>query len=72
MITTTQKHVHVHCRLGVEDLMRLAGVPEGARNLRVFVPVPGGGDWSNTSLIVGEDTPGVTVEWDEVLEGDWD
>ena len=37
------------------------GIPEGVP-VEVFVCVPGGGDYSNTSLDVDEDCP-VTVRW---------
>lgn len=33
----------------------------------IFVEVPGGGDWSNTSLYISKETP-VIIAWTEVVE----
>jgi hypothetical protein len=32
-------------------------IPNGATDVRVFVKVPGGGDWSNSELEIDMDTP---------------
>lgn len=50
----------------IVSLLAPLGVPQDAR---VVFDVPGGGDWSNTSLDVDEDNP-VYVRWKEESEHD--
>ena len=37
-----------------EELVKRLGLPDDAR---LFMRVPGGADWSNTDLVVGDDGP---------------
>jgi len=51
-------------------------LPDEATDIRMFVQVPGGGDWSNQDLDIDEDTPvqivWKTVEDDEMFpHGTW-
>ena len=59
VVTTTNK------QLDTVDILQLLGLPEGARNIKVWVDVPGGGDWSNTSLDVDSGCP-LHVSYEEV------
>lgn len=47
VITTTR------CVLNAEDIIKKFNFPKDAE---VFVSVPGGGDWSNTTLMIGRDS----------------
>ena len=49
-----------------EDIFKLLQLNEPP-NCAVYMMVPGGGDWSNTSLDVGKDNP-VVLQWVEVTE----
>lgn len=42
-------------------------IPEGAKDVRFFVRVPGGGDWSNMDLDFDRDVK-LTITWTEVEE----
>jgi hypothetical protein len=46
-----------------EDLRQLAGVPKHAKNVAFQVQVPGGADWSNTILNIGEETE-LEISWE--------
>lgn len=67
--TTTVEH---SVKLGAVDLfnmLRRAGVPvpvpdPATSDLRIYVRVPGGGDWSNTDLDISASNP-VCIKWTE-------
>lgn len=63
--------------LGENDVLSLLGrvIPKGAKNVEAWIRVPGGADWSNCKLVIGEDVP-LMVSWEtscqEDLEADFD
>lgn len=60
---TTQ---HLSCEVTAADILDVVRqhtlIPEGAR-VRIFVEVPGGGDWSNTELDIAEHPVRVRISW---------
>lgn len=69
----TTRSVRVDGELTFADLAKLVraqvGVPAGA-SVRLYVDVPGGGDWSNTDLDVEDHPVKFTVEWTESRQDD--
>lgn len=67
--TTFQRKTTKTLSLGKEALifaLRYSlNIPDDAK---IFVKVPGGGDWSNTNLNIDDDTP-LIVEWTIEEEG---
>lgn len=60
--TTSRKHYQISDQ-SIRDMLSMQGVnvpPEA----RIFIEVPGGGDWSNCSLGINEDCP-INVCWEE-------
>lgn len=56
-----------------EALMGKGASIEFSKNVIVSVQVPGGGNWANTTLVIGEDAPLVlefTIETEEVDDFD--
>lgn len=45
----------------IRDLLKNV-IPKTATDVRICVRVPGGADWSNTTLVIGEDVD-LWVEW---------
>lgn len=66
--TTTTRHrrteTTVSTTWAVADVLKALGLPP---DTRLFVKVPGGGDWSNSMLDIGEDADlqSVSVTQDE-------
>lgn len=60
--TETKRKTTTTVKLDEEDLRVLAGAPKGAK---VFVHVPGGGDYSSTDLDVGCGEQVIVVQWTE-------
>ena len=59
--TTRTERTESRLELDGDTLKRLLGLPQHAE---VTVTVPGGGDWSNTTLTIGPDAT-VDVVWTE-------
>jgi hypothetical protein len=63
VVTTTVKKTVTLDRKAIQRLLAqvMSGVPVDAN---IYIDIPGGGDWSNTSLDISSDNP-VTIEWTE-------
>lgn len=62
--TVTKRVTTSHrVELNREDIIKAVGV-EVPDYAEIYVSVPGGGNWSNTSLEIDDKTP-VVVSWDE-------
>jgi hypothetical protein len=57
---TTSRETHSHVKITADDIRALAGAPAGAK---VFIHVPGGGDYSSTDLDVDGNEQVVQVQW---------
>lgn len=64
--TTTKYHYKLG-RVELQKLFQEAGISV-PQNAEIYISVPGGGDWSNTSLDITEETP-IEVSWSTVTEG---
>lgn len=70
--TTTVKDIELSLtRSCIIELIRYRELREGViytppRTANVTVPIPGGGDWSNTNLDIDDDEITVKVRWSEV------
>lgn len=53
--------------LDLRSLIKTATGNDLPARAEIFIEVPGGGDWSNTSLGVNKETP-VIIAWTEVVE----
>lgn len=51
--------------LSSDDILGLIKdvIPKDAKNVRIYVQVPGGADWANTQLVIGEDVV-LNIEWE--------
>lgn len=62
-VTKTQR---MSCEVTYDDILALVrsqvNIPAGAE-VRIYVEVPGGGDWSHTDLDVAEHPVQVRAEW---------
>lgn len=60
------KTQHVECDVTASDILALVRqhvhIPEGA-NVRVYVDIPGGGDWSNMELDIAYRPVRVKAVW---------
>lgn len=66
--TRTEKTTTV--KLSRADILRMLPkdcMPPRARNVSIYVYVPGGGDWSNMELDIDGDTP-LCIKWEETEE----
>ena len=56
----------LECEVNAKDILELvrqhAHIPEGA-TVRIYVDIPGGGDWSNMELDIDEHPVQVRAEW---------
>ena len=59
--TVAVTHTNSVC-LSKDQLAKLLDLPAGAT---ISVDVPGGGDWSNTTLEVGEFGVTLNIEWED-------
>lgn len=61
IVTRVEKHKVELSRSEMFELLTKAGyeIPNSAE---IFICIPGGGDWSNTSLDIDDDHP-VTITW---------
>jgi len=62
-VVTTERHELRLSGEGIRGLLIHMGliIPERAE-VRIYFEVPGGGDWSNTTIDIDDKRP-VTVEW---------
>lgn len=73
---TVTKTQHLECEVTAVDILQLVRaqvhIPSGVP-VRIFVEVPGGGDWSHTDLDIAEHPVQVRAEWsiEEVTPSDW-
>ena len=49
---TTKTETTTHHEFNYEEVRKALGLPE---NAKIWVQVPGGGDWSNAKLDIGRD-----------------
>ena len=69
----TERHTRLQLsgtdiRLAIARHLEAEGMPDLPRDAKLFVLVPGGGDWSNTSLDLDEYP--IHVEWTIIEEED--
>jgi hypothetical protein len=53
--------IHYHGVITADDIKRKFKIPAQAQ---ITMTVPGGGNWSGMSIVMGEDFPHLTVTWD--------
>jgi hypothetical protein len=54
----------VHNKLGGKIGIDITKKPQSGEKIKVFVRIPGGGDYSNTNLDIEQDTPiVVNIQW---------
>ncbi len=66
VVTTERLHQIVIDDTEIRELLRRAGYQIPAK-FQIFFTVPGGGDWSNSSVDITREYP-VTIEWTEIFE----
>jgi predicted ATP-dependent serine protease len=65
IVSTTTRHRLEITRADILAYLASAKITNlPPRNADIFVQVPGGGDWSNTSLDISDENP-VVVSWEE-------
>lgn len=66
VVTTERLHQIIIDDTEIRELLRRAGYQIPAK-AQIFFTVPGGGDWSNSSVDITREFP-VTIEWTEIFE----
>jgi hypothetical protein len=68
VITIVERHELEFDGLQIKRLLLAAGfvVPEKC-DLRIYIAIPGGGDWSNTDIEISNEHP-LCVEWTTTVE----